>query len=91
MSGGTAPIQSTVRDEPSPPMREAHKEAGEQVAKFYETYPALRGRAKCVRRVFVKTPVVAYEPKKAGETDPLLKASLERGLLYVNEFAAAGE
>ena len=43
-----------------------------------------------VRR-FVKTPVVAYKPKKAGETDPFLKRMLDRGLRYVNEFAAAGE
>jgi len=40
-------------------------------------------------RHFVKDPVVAYKPKKAGETDPVLKPILERGLRYVREFAAA--
>jgi formate hydrogenlyase subunit 6/NADH:ubiquinone oxidoreductase subunit I len=40
-----------------------------------------------VRR-FVKDPVVAYKPKKAGEDDPDLKEMLERGMLYVEEFAS---
>ena len=40
-------------------------------------------------RHFVKEPVVAYKPKKGGETDPVLKPILERGLRYVGEFAAA--
>lgn len=40
-----------------------------------------------VRR-FVKDPVVAYKPKKAGEDDPRLKEMLDRGLRYVGEFAS---
>jgi NADH-quinone oxidoreductase subunit I len=39
-----------------------------------------------VRR-FVKDPVVAYKPKKSGEDDPELQEMLERGTLYVEEFA----
>ena len=40
-------------------------------------------------RKFVKTPVVAYKPKKGGETDPEIAPILERGMRYVNEFASA--
>jgi formate hydrogenlyase subunit 6/NADH:ubiquinone oxidoreductase subunit I len=40
-----------------------------------------------VRR-FVKEPVVAYKPKKGAEVDPALQPLLERGLRYVEEFAA---
>src|SRR5215467_13269378 len=43
-----------------------------------------------VRR-FVKAPVVAYKPKKTGETDPVLAPILERGMRYVGEFAAADD
>ena len=43
-----------------------------------------------VRR-FVKAPVVAYKPKKAGETDPVLAPILERGMRYVGEFATADD
>jgi formate hydrogenlyase subunit 6/NADH:ubiquinone oxidoreductase subunit I len=39
-------------------------------------------------RRFVKDPVVAYKPKKAGEDDPQLKEMLDRGLCYVEEFAS---
>jgi formate hydrogenlyase subunit 6/NADH:ubiquinone oxidoreductase subunit I len=40
-----------------------------------------------VRR-FVKEPVVAYKPKKAGEEeDPAVAPLLDRGLRYVGEFA----
>ena len=39
-------------------------------------------------RRFVKDPVVAYKPKKAGEDDPELKEMLDRGLCYVGEFAS---
>src|SRR5947208_14715889 len=39
-------------------------------------------------RKFVKTPVVAYKPKKGGETDPEIAPILERGMRYVNEFAS---
>src|SRR2546428_13458399 len=42
-----------------------------------------------VRR-FVKTPVLAYKPKKGGETDPEIAPILERGMRYVGEFASAG-
>jgi NAD(P)H-quinone oxidoreductase subunit I len=38
-------------------------------------------------RHFVKTPVVAYRPKKTGEVDPAIKPILDRGLRYVSEFA----
>ena len=38
-------------------------------------------------RRFVKEPVLAYKPKKAGEDDPAILPLLERGLLYVGEFA----
>ena len=38
-------------------------------------------------RRFVKDPVVAYKPKKAGEDDPDLKEMLDRGMRYVEEFA----
>src|SRR5256885_12038685 len=41
-----------------------------------------------VRR-FVKTPVLAYKPKKGGETDPEIAPVLERGMRYVGEFASA--
>lgn len=40
-----------------------------------------------VRR-FVKDPVVAYKPKKDGETDPEILPLLDRGMRYVNEFAS---
>jgi len=39
-------------------------------------------------RRFVKDPVVAYKPKKAGEDDPDLKEMLDRGMCYVEEFAS---
>jgi NADH-quinone oxidoreductase subunit I/NAD(P)H-quinone oxidoreductase subunit I len=39
-----------------------------------------------VRR-FVKQPVLAYKPKKAGEDDPAIMPILERGLRYLHEFA----
>lgn len=44
-------------------------------------------------RRFVKDPVVAYKLKKADapETDPETALLLERGLRYVNEFAAGGD
>ena len=38
-------------------------------------------------RKFVKAPVIAYKPKKGGETDPEIAPILERGMRYVNEFA----
>ena len=41
-----------------------------------------------VRR-FVKAPVLAYKPKKGGETDPEIAPILERGMRYVGEFASA--
>src|SRR5947208_1752176 len=40
-------------------------------------------------RKFVKTPVLAYKPKKGGETDTEIAPILERGMRYVNEFASA--
>ena len=39
-------------------------------------------------RKFVKAPVVAYKPKKGGETDPAIAPVLERGMRYLEEFAA---
>jgi len=39
-------------------------------------------------RRFVKDPVVAYKPKKAGEDDPEILRMLERGTCYVEEFAS---
>jgi len=39
-------------------------------------------------RKFVKAPVIAYKPKKGGETDPEIAPILERGMRYVNEFAS---
>jgi len=39
-------------------------------------------------RKFVKAPVLAYKPKKGRETDPEIALILERGMRYVNEFAA---
>lgn len=36
---------------------------------------------------FVKTPVVAYKPKKSGEDDPAIVPILERGMRYIEEFA----
>ena len=44
-------------------------------------------------RKFVKAPVLAYKPKKDGETDPAIKPILERGMRYIGEFATsdAGE
>jgi NADH-quinone oxidoreductase subunit I len=38
-------------------------------------------------RRFVKTPVVAYKPKKGPETDPEIAPLLDRGLAYVGDFA----
>jgi len=43
-----------------------------------------------VRR-FVKEPVAAYKPKKAGEDDPRILPLLERGMRYIAEFAQPGE
>jgi hypothetical protein len=40
-------------------------------------------------RKFVKAPVVAYKPKKAGETDPEIAPILERGMRYIGEFASS--
>src|SRR5437870_11342464 len=40
-------------------------------------------------RKFVKAPVLAYKPKKGGETDPEIAPILERGMRYVGEFASA--
>ena len=40
-----------------------------------------------VRR-FVKEPVTAYKVKKAGETDPNVLQLLDRGMRYIDEFAA---
>jgi hypothetical protein len=42
-------------------------------------------------RHFVKEPVVAYKPKKAGEDDPEILRLLDRGMRYIEEFASAGE
>jgi formate hydrogenlyase subunit 6/NADH:ubiquinone oxidoreductase subunit I len=43
-------------------------------------------------RRFVKTPAVAYKPKKDGTVDPEIRPVLDRGLRYLNEFAkAAGD
>jgi len=39
-------------------------------------------------RRFVKDPVVAYKPKKAGEDDPDILRMLDRGMCYVEEFAS---
>ena len=39
-------------------------------------------------RKFVKAPVLAYKPKKGGETDPEIAPILERGMRYINEFAS---
>jgi formate hydrogenlyase subunit 6/NADH:ubiquinone oxidoreductase subunit I len=39
-----------------------------------------------VRR-FVKDPVLAYKPKKEGDSDPAILPLLERGVRYVEEFA----
>ncbi len=39
-------------------------------------------------RRFVKDPVMAYKPKKAGEDDPEILQYLDRGMSYVNEFAS---
>jgi formate hydrogenlyase subunit 6/NADH:ubiquinone oxidoreductase subunit I len=38
-------------------------------------------------RRFIKEPVVAYKPKKDGETDPEIVPILERGMSYLGEFA----
>ncbi|MFQ5665839.1 MAG: 4Fe-4S binding protein [Candidatus Binatia bacterium] len=43
-----------------------------------------------VRR-FIKEPVVAYKPKKTGEDDPAIAPLLDRGMRYVEEFAAPEE
>jgi len=40
-------------------------------------------------RKFVKAPVLAYKPKKGGETDPEIAPILERGMRYIGEFASA--
>src|SRR5207244_9606493 len=42
-------------------------------------------------RRFVKTPVVAYKPKKGPETDPEIAPILDRGLAYLHDFAGSGE
>src|SRR5579862_9051222 len=42
-------------------------------------------------RKFVKAPVLAYKPKKGGETDPEIAPVLERGMRYVEEFAVNAE
>ena len=36
----------------------------------------------------MKAPVVAYKPKKGGETDPAIAPVLERGMRYIGEFAS---
>src|SRR5438105_9656086 len=41
-------------------------------------------------RRFVKTPVVAYKPKKGPETDPEVAPILDRGMAYLTDFAACG-
>ena len=41
-------------------------------------------------RRFVKEPVAAYKPKKV-EDDPKIAPILERGMKYLDEFAAAGD
>lgn len=38
-------------------------------------------------RHFIKEPVVAYKPKKDGETDLEIAPILERGMRYIQEFA----
>ena len=38
---------------------------------------------------FVKAPVLAYKPKKGGETDLEIAPILERGMRYIAEFASA--
>jgi hypothetical protein len=38
-------------------------------------------------RRYVKEPVAAYKPKKV-ETDPVVAPILERGMRYLEEFAA---
>lgn len=38
-------------------------------------------------RRFIKDPVVAYKPKKDGETDPEITPLLDRGMRYIEEFA----
>ena len=38
-------------------------------------------------RRFVKDPVVAYKPTKAGEDDPEILPLLDRGMRYIGEFA----
>ena len=40
-------------------------------------------------RKFVKAPVLAYKPKKDGETDPEIAPILERGMRYLGEFASS--
>jgi formate hydrogenlyase subunit 6/NADH:ubiquinone oxidoreductase subunit I len=40
-------------------------------------------------RKFVKAPVLAYKPKKDGETDPTIAPILERGMRYIGEFASS--
>lgn len=40
-----------------------------------------------VRR-FIHEPLLAYKPKKTAETDPRIAPLLERGMTYVEEFAA---
>lgn len=39
-------------------------------------------------RRFVKEPVTAYKMKKTGETDPEILPLLDRGMRYIEEFAA---
>jgi hypothetical protein len=42
-----------------------------------------------VRR-FIRAPTVEYKPKKAGETDPVVKPILDRGMRCIAECARAG-
>ena len=53
--------------------------------------PEFRGRGLLARDrgEEVKAPVLAYKPKKGGETDPEIVPILERGMRYVGEFASA--
>ena len=39
----------------------------------------------------MKAPVLAYKPKKGGETDPEIAPILERRMRYVEEFAVNAE
>ncbi len=44
---------------------------------------------KSMLRRYVKTPVLAYKPKKGPETDPVLAQILDRGMTYLEDFAPA--